>query len=121
MGSILTSVRKGIGIEGDITHFDPDLIMHTNATFAELAQMGIGPKDGFIIEDVHANWDDFMKEDCLLKTFVKQYVPLKVKTLFDPSASSQITDAYDAQLDQLRFRMRVEAEPYLYEEEVTDE
>ena len=42
--SILTSVKKLLGIDESYTHFDADLIMHINSVFSILGQMGVGPK-----------------------------------------------------------------------------
>ena len=47
--SILTSVKKLLGIDESYTHFDADLIMHINSVFSILGQMGVGPKKGFAI------------------------------------------------------------------------
>ena len=51
MDSILTSVKKMLGIAEEYTHFDADLIMHINSVFMILAQLGVGPSEGFFIED----------------------------------------------------------------------
>ena len=40
--SILTSIKKLLGIDAGYTHFDPDLIMHINSVFSILTQMGVG-------------------------------------------------------------------------------
>ena len=34
--SILTSIKKLLGIDAGYTHFDPDLIMHINSVFSIL-------------------------------------------------------------------------------------
>ena len=33
--SILTSIKKLLGIDAGYTHFDPDLIMHINSVFSD--------------------------------------------------------------------------------------
>ena len=45
--SILTSIKKLLGIDAGYTHFDPDLIMHINSVFSILTQMGVGPRGGY--------------------------------------------------------------------------
>ena len=47
MDSVLTSVKKMLGITEDYTHFDADLIMHINTVFTILTQLGVGPAEGF--------------------------------------------------------------------------
>ena len=43
MESILTSIKKLLGIAEDYEHFDQDIIMHINTVFAILPQLGVGP------------------------------------------------------------------------------
>ena len=90
MDSILTSIKKLLGIAEECEDFDTDLILHINSVFMILTQMGIGPKEGFSIEDDSATWDDFLLDSKNLDA-VKTYVHLKVKLVFDPSASSVVT------------------------------
>ena len=49
--SILTSIKKLLGITEEYTHFDADLIIHINTVFMTLHQMGVGPTEGFKITD----------------------------------------------------------------------
>ena len=43
MNSILTSVKKLLGIAEECTDFDADIIMYINMALFALAQMGVGP------------------------------------------------------------------------------
>ena len=81
MESILTSIKKMLGITEDYTHFDADIIMHINSVFSILTQLGIGPEDGFVIQDDKAVWTDFIKDNSKMEA-VKSYMYLKVKLLF---------------------------------------
>ena len=54
MDSILTSIKKLLGITEDYTHFDADIIMHINGVFMILRQLGVGPEGGFSISDASA-------------------------------------------------------------------
>ena len=45
--SVLTSVKKLLGIDEGYTHFDADIVMHINSVFSILTQMGVGPANGF--------------------------------------------------------------------------
>ena len=60
MDSILTSIKKLLGITEDYENFDADIIMHINSVFMTLRQIGVGPEEGFFIEDKSATWADFM-------------------------------------------------------------
>ena len=54
--SILTSIKKLLGIAEEYQVYDADLIMHINSVFSILTQLGVGPADGFSIEDDDALW-----------------------------------------------------------------
>ena len=83
--SILISTKKILGIAEDYTVFDLDIITHINTAFSTLTQLGVGPADGFMIEDDSALWTDFDPvDDNLNYNAVKSYVFLKVKVAFDP-------------------------------------
>ncbi len=49
--SILTSIKKLLGIEESYEHFDADIIMHINSALMILTQLGVGPSEGFSISD----------------------------------------------------------------------
>ena len=89
MESILTSIKKLLGIEEEYTQFDNDIIMHINTVFLNLTQLGVGPSEGFLVEDDTATWYDFIGDSNQLQA-VKSYMYLKVKLLFDPPLLSLI-------------------------------
>ena len=107
--SILTSVKKLLGITEEYTHFDPDIIMHINSVFMILSQLGVGPASGFSIFDATAVWSDFLPDGANLQA-VKSYVCQKVKMLFDPPQSSAVLDAMKQSVSEFEWRLNVEAE-----------
>lgn len=107
--SILTSVKKLLGIAEEYTQFDTDIIIHINTIFMALQQMGIGPNDGFSITDENDLWTDFM-EDSILLNSVKTYMYLRVKLLFDPPLTSSTVDSFNKLISELEFRMNSKAE-----------
>lgn len=110
MESILTSIKKLLGIEAEYEHFDPDIIMHINSTFMILNQLGVGPVDGFFIEDETSVWTDFLPATAKLEA-VKSYIYLKVKLLFDPTAmTAALTESINQQIKELEWRLNVAAE-----------
>ena len=60
MESILTSIKKLLGIAEEYNHFDQDIIIHINSVFSVLTQLGVGPANGFSITDKDATWNDFI-------------------------------------------------------------
>jgi hypothetical protein len=111
MESILTSIKKLLGIAEDYTHFDNNIIIHINSVFMTLTQLGVGPSEGFFIEDESAIWSDFIPESNKLQA-VKSYMFIKVKLMFDPGSIGASTLAmYERQIDQFEWRLNVAAEP----------
>lgn len=108
--SILTSIKKLLGLNSEITVFDTDIAFHINTVFANLAQMGVGPKNsegtntGFKITSASETWGDFTDNDILIEN-VKTYVYIKVKMVFDPPTSNALIDAYNAQAKELEWRL----------------
>lgn len=109
MESILTSIKKLLGITKEYDHFDPDIIMHINSVFMILTQMGVGPSDGFTIEDETTTWFDFTADMTKIEA-VKSYIYLKVKLLFDPPTSGIVTESMNRMISELEFRLNVNAE-----------
>lgn len=102
--SILLSIKKLLGLTDDYNEFDDDIIMHINTVLANLVQIGVGPKDGYFIEDENAKWNDFLPDINTLHQ-VKSFVYLKVRLLFDPPSNSVLTDSINRQIAELEWRM----------------
>lgn len=109
MESILTSVKKLLGIAEEYTAFDPDIIMSINSVFAILEQLGVGPDGGFSITDSSTTWNDYFEasEDIEQNEAVKNYIALKVKLMFDPPTSSTVMQATTNLTSELEWRLNV--------------
>lgn len=102
--SILTSVKKVLGIAEAYTAFDPDILMHINAAFSILNQLGVGPIEGFFIEDEDAEWEDFGVPANQLN-LVRTYIFLKVRSIFDPPTTSFLITAVTEQIKEYEWRL----------------
>lgn len=107
--SILDSVKKNLGLGADYDVFDLDIMTHINTVFMNLNQLGIGPTEGFMIEDADPTWDTFLGPQPLLNS-VKTYVYLKVRLLFDPPNTSFHIAAIEKQIQELEWRLAVQQE-----------
>lgn len=110
MESILTSIKKMLGITEDYEHFDADITMHINSVFMVLSQLGVGPENGFSISDKYKTWSEFIATDDPRFEAVKSYMYLKVKLLFDPPLSSIVVEAMNRQISEFEWRLNVAAE-----------
>ena len=119
MESILTSIKKLLGIMSDYTNFDDDIIIHINTAFAMLNQLGVGPKGGFMIVDENSAWEEYTTENNL--NMVKTYIYLKVRLLFDPPTSSALIESINRTLSEIEWRIFLEGDPKPEEELPFDE
>lgn len=111
MESILTSVKKLNGIDKEYTHYDSDIIMYINSALMTLRQIGVGPTEGFAIEDDTAVWSDIIPEEFdLLIESVKTYVAHKVKLAFDPPQNSAALQALKEIIAEDEWRINIEVE-----------
>lgn len=107
--SILTTIKKLIGIEEEDTTFDGEIIVQINTALMFLRQIGIGPIEGFSIEDASAEWSDFISE---IQNFeaVKTYIHLKVKLAFDPPTQQTLLTSYNNTIAECEARLNLAAE-----------
>lgn len=119
MNSILTSIKKMLGIAEDYTQFDTDLTIHINTVLSILTQIGVGPPEGFSIADKAKTWADWLTTSTDLEA-VKTYVYLRVRLLFDPPTNSAVTKSYEQIVKELEWRILVTVDPELVVEEVED-
>lgn len=112
MESILTSIKKMLGIDEEYTHFDADIVMHINSVLMILTQLGVGPAEGFVIEDDTSTWVDFIPEANAAQLHaVKSYIYMKVKLIFDPPLSSAVIDSMNRQIAEFEWRLNVAVDP----------
>lgn len=110
MDSILTSTKKLLGITEDYEHFDVDIITHINSVFMILTQIGVGPSEGFFIEDKNSKWTDFIPDASPVKMkAVQTYMYLRVRILFDPPTGT-VLESMNSQIKELEWRLNVAAE-----------
>ena len=105
MTSILTSIKKLLGITEEYEHFDADIIMHINSVLMVLNQLGVGPREGFRIEDKTSNWTDFLGDSILLES-VKTYIYMRVRLLFDSTTlSGTVIESMKQTISELEWRL----------------
>lgn len=105
--SILTSVKKLLGLPEEYEHFDLDIIMHINTVLTYLNQLGVGTET-FSISDKSSKWNEFIDDKRL--NMVKSYVAMKVRMLFDPPTSNVLAEAMNNNIKELEFRITIAVE-----------
>lgn len=107
--SILTEIKKLLGVNDDYKQFDVDIIIHINAAFSVLNQLGVGPETPFHITDKSSTWSDFIA-DANNYNLIQQTVYLYVKLNWDPQTNSFLVDNMKKQLEENEWRLNVMAD-----------
>lgn len=121
--SILNSVKLSLGIPVEYEHFDQQIMLHLNTVMAILPQLGVGPEEGFFVQGDSTTWGDLIGDTELAYKllYVKSYVCLRVRLLFDPPSSSGAIDAMERQMRELEWRITVTKDPVNGEEVNVDD
>lgn len=115
--SILNSTKKILGVDEQYEVFDLDIMTHLNAAFGTLTQLGLGPEEGFMIEDATAEWSEYTPLSGPQLNMIKTYVYLKVRMLFDPPGTSFLLSAMNDQVKEYEWRLNALREVENYEPE----
>lgn len=110
MDSILLSIKRLLGVSEDCEHFDDEIIMHINSVLVILNQLGVGPPGGFIVTDTRQTWSMFIPNRTDIE-FIKTYVFMKVKLIFDLPQSSSAIESMNRVISELEWRINVAADP----------
>lgn len=109
MESILDSIKKLLGIDPECADFDMDIIININSVFSILTQLGVGPVNGFKIEDNTKTWDQYIGDDMTLE-MVKTFTYLKTRLGFDPPQNAFLVNSMTEQIKEYEYRLFTQAE-----------
>lgn len=123
--SILTSIKKLLGIDASYSVFDTDIVIFINSAFSILHQIGAAPSNAFRITGDTEKWSDFI-DDVGNVDMVRSYVYLKVRLVFDPPTTSFAIAAFENQIKELESRLNMlelnfDPSALDYQNEVEDE
>lgn len=104
--NILLSIKQLLGIAASDLTFDAELMLHINAAIGVLTQLGVGPKEGFIVNNLLQRWDSLTLGRLDLE-MIKTYVFLKVRLAFDPPQNSFLVKSIEDQIKELDWRIEV--------------
>lgn len=109
-GSILTDIKKLLGISEQYENFDQDIILHINSVFMILNQLGVGPKKPYSIEDENDSWSDFISDYAELPA-IKSYIYMKVRLMFDPPTVGSHVEAMKELIKEFECRLNYAVDP----------
>lgn len=107
--SILDTIKEMLGVEPSYSAFDTEIIADINTIFMFLNQIGIGPESTFRITGDDEEWSDFLGENANLEP-VKTYIYLRVKTMFDPPASSTVLESIKQMISECEWRLYIHSD-----------
>lgn len=109
--SILTSIKKLLGIEEEVEEFDVDIMMNINAALATLRQLGVGPLGGAMVNSKYVTYGDIFGDYSKELGLVGMYLFYKTRLGFDPPASSVITDCIKEMIRETEWRLNIQVDP----------
>lgn len=109
MESILKTIRDRVTGSADEKDFDSDLILHINSAFSDLHDIGVGPVEGFEIEDDTSLWVEYINDTVVLNS-VKEFVYLSVKLAFDPPTQAALLASMERRYAKLEWRLNVKCD-----------
>lgn len=107
--SILKTTKTALGLADDYDAFDSELIIHINSVLADMNQLGVGPLEGFTIENDEATWEDFMGADKRYSA-AKSYMYFAVRMLFDQPSTAHAISAYQKEIEKMEWRLNIQRE-----------
>ena len=107
--NILSSMKKFLGVCPEYTAFDEQILMYVNSAFSTLKQLGIGGDNGIEVDE-NTEWSVIITKQRF--NFLKAYVNMRVKLMFDPPTSSFALEALKEQINEYEWRIRSEVEIY---------
>lgn len=108
--SIIDSIKRDLGIDTGCDAFDQDIKMHIQSVLSTLYQIGVDSARSVSVDDKSVKWGDIFSDDLDLFPMIKQYVYLKVRVVFDPPTSSFVLESCNKMIDELEWRINIEAE-----------
>ena len=104
MESILTSIKKMLGIPVEEQAFDTTIIININSALLEINLIGAGPEDPVQIDGSETDWSLFEPS---ARALVQNLVYLHVKLIFDPPPTSFGIAAIKGQIESMSWKLNV--------------
>lgn len=107
--SILLIIKGMLGLAKDYTPFDEELVGHINSAIAVAHQLGFGKND-FVITGPNETWTDWLGERPEKFPGLRHYIYMRTKLSFDPPSNSFAVAALEKQIEEMGWRLNVQAE-----------
>lgn len=64
--SIFTTIKTLLDVHADDDSFDADILTYINSALYSLRQIGVGPKEGFVVTGADQTWSEFSTNASLI-------------------------------------------------------
>lgn len=108
--SILSSVKKLLGLSPDNEVFDVDIMMCINNAITILTQIGVGPIEGFVVTGKEDTYEDWLGDLTNLQN-VKMYLYYRTRLAFDPPSHGSLMEALKEQIRETECRLSYQVDP----------
>jgi len=109
MASVLTEIKKLLGVDEEFPHFDTDITLGINTSLATLRQIGADKGEKTVV-DKDTTWEQVLGPGYDFEA-AKSYIFLKTRLLFDPPSSSAAIESINKMLAELEWRIFVDSDP----------
>lgn len=103
--SILNTVKDYLGASQEDAFFDSPILMVINSVIGYLVQIGIG-EPGFVVANAEQKWSDFYSDETTVP-YMKLYVSLKTKLIFDPPTNSTLLKSMEELISECEWRLNI--------------
>lgn len=107
--TILSTVKKNLGVGDDYDVFDRDIITAINLALFDLEQLfSFADVSTFTVETGEETWGEYLDVGNF-KAFntIPAYISLKARLMFDPPTNNFAIEAIERQLARMEFRLTV--------------
>lgn len=108
--SILTSVKKLLGLEEDNEAFDMEIMLHINGAITILTQIGVGPTTGYIVTSKENTYSDWLGNTDLYQN-IPLYLFWKTRLSFDPPTNASVIKNYQDSIREAECRLSYLVDP----------
>lgn len=108
--SILTSVKKLLGLAEENEEFDQDIIMNINSAILPLTQIGVGPKEGFIVTSKDDTYESWLGDMTHFQS-VKMYLYYRTRLSFDPPTQTSVLECIKESIREIECRLSYQVDP----------
>lgn len=108
---ILDSVKKPLGLSPEIRNFDSEILIFINSGITTLAQIGIGPRNGFFVSGEDQTYQDYLGEDCQYLSMVNLFLFYTTKLGWDPPQSSMQIEVLKELIREMTWRLNAQVDP----------